>query len=1598
MIKHFLFALVLSSTVSVLIPTLFSQSPPQAINYQAVARDAGGNLITTPLTVRISIRSGSASGPVVYQETHNATPNTYGLFNLSIGQGTPGTGSFGAIDWSAGTYFAQVELNTGSGFQNMGTQQMLSVPYALYAGKAGTVNLSLNDLTDVNTAGVTAGQVLKWDGSQWTPANDVGGGAGDNWGTQVVQTTARLTGDGTSGNPLDLAQQGATNGQVLKWNGTTWAPAADVDTDTDAQTLSLSGNTLSISGGNSVTLPTGADNWGTQVVQTNATLSGNGTSANPLMIAQQGATNGQVLKWNGTTWAPAADADVQTLSISGTTLTISGGNSVTLPSGGSADNWGTQVVQTNATLSGNGTSANPLMIAQQGATNGQVLKWNGTTWAPATDNNTTYTAGSGISISGTTISATDASATNEIQTLSLSGMTLSLSNGGGSVTLPTGADNWGTQVAQTTARLTGNGTSASPLDIAQQGATNGQVLKWNGTTWAPAADADVQTLSISGTTLTISGGNSVTLPSGGSADNWGTQVVQTNATLSGNGTSANPLMIAQQGATNGQVLKWNGTTWAPAADNNTTYTAGSGISISGTTISATDASATNEIQTLSLSGTTLTLSNGGGSVTLPTGADNWGTQVAQTTARLTGNGTSASPLDIAQQGATNGQVLKWNGTTWAPAADNNTTYTAGSGINISGTTISATDASATNEIQTLSLSGTTLTLSNGGGSVTLPTGADNWGTQVAQTTARLTGNGTSASPLDIAQQGASNGQVLKWNGTTWAPAADNNTTYTAGSGISISGTTISATDASATNEIQTLSLSGTTLSLSNGGGSVNLTPVLNNAWNLGGNSGTNASTDFIGTLDNQPLNFRANNQKSGKIGLSGDESTFFGYQAGENDDGTVNRSTFFGYQAGRYNYNADENTAVGYKAMLGSLGSYNTAIGASAMQTNDLGNYNTAVGRQSMFSNLSGSENTALGHASLYSNTSGNHNTAIGSGALYNNTTGARNIAIGNSALLTQSFTNSNNVWFADNVAVGVEALYSNQPSSPLNEGKKNTALGNFSLRSNTTGYNNCAVGFESAYSLTTAAFNTALGAKALYSGTTGAGNTALGAEALFSNQAGAQATAVGMRAMYNANNSTTFFINYNVAIGYEALHGSSNPANNTGNSNTAVGHSALRNISNGSNNVAIGTEALRDNSTGSGNTAIGKYAMLGNLTGSKGTAVGFEAMRYTNNTNVPFDNENVAVGYQALRGSTNFLLNTGNRNTAVGFKALMENSAESDNTAMGYMALAINPGTYNSAFGSEALKNGTSSYSCAFGYKALTNDDGTDNVAVGYESLKSKTTGSSNTAVGASALASITSGDGNTAVGAGAGYQAVNTTYCTFIGTDTQPINSASYTNSTAIGNSTYFTASNQVRVGNIFVTSIGGPVGWTTVSDGRYKKDAQENVPGLDFILRLRPVTYHLDASGIARFLGEGEFSPEKLVREGGLKYTEEMLALERRARAEKEKIVYTGFIAQEVEQAARELGYDFSGVDKPQNEHSLYGLRYAEFVVPLVKAMQEQQKIIEEQRKEITDQRETIEQQTQRIARLEEAHQLTEALLRSLKAELDSFKAKALSENNR
>ncbi|HNW91131.1 MAG TPA: hypothetical protein PKN48_15835 [Bacteroidales bacterium] len=122
----------------------FAQSP-QAFNYQAVARDVSGNVLAAQaLGVKISLHMTSATGPEVYSETHSPTTNPFGLFTLEIGSGTIVDGQFDTIAWGKNQYWMHVEMDPAGGttYTDMGTTQLLSVPYAMYAEKSRTVAAS----------------------------------------------------------------------------------------------------------------------------------------------------------------------------------------------------------------------------------------------------------------------------------------------------------------------------------------------------------------------------------------------------------------------------------------------------------------------------------------------------------------------------------------------------------------------------------------------------------------------------------------------------------------------------------------------------------------------------------------------------------------------------------------------------------------------------------------------------------------------------------------------------------------------------------------------------------------------------------------------------------------------------------------------------------------------------------------------------------------------------------------------------------------------------------------------------------------------------------------------------------------------------------------------------------------------------------------------------------------------------------------------------------------------------------------------------------------------------------------------------------------
>ena len=242
-----------------------------------------------------------------------------------------------------------------------------------------------------------------------------------------------------------------------------------------------------------------------------------------------------------------------------------------------------------------------------------------------------------------------------------------------------------------------------------------------------------------------------------------------------------------------------------------------------------------------------------------------------------------------------------------------------------------------------------------------------------------------------------------------------------------------------------------------------------------------------------------------------------------------------------------------------------------------------------------------------------------------------------------------------------------------------------------------------------------------------------------------------------------------------------------------------------------------------------------------------------------------------------------------------------------------------------------------AFGYNALHDVLlGGGNTAIGAHALQAVgKTNDNNTAIGSHAMGFGVGGlgkSGNTAVGAHAMDEADPGAANTALGTYSGPIPEIFMYNSTALGYATKITAQDQVRIGNPNVTSIGGQVSWSTLSDGRFKKDLREDVSGLEFVNELRPVSYTVDKDAVSRFLG----IPDSISQS--------------RFATKEKPFRQTGFVAQEVDKVVKKSGYVFGGVDVPKNNKDAYAIRYAEFVVPLVKAVQELSAKVEDQQKQI------------------------------------------------
>jgi len=662
-----------------------------------------------------------------------------------------------------------------------------------------------------------------------------------------------------------------------------------------------------------------------------------------------------------------------------------------------------------------------------------------------------------------------------------------------------------------------------------------------------------------------------------------------------------------------------------------------------------------------------------------------------------------------------------------------------------------------------------------------------------------------------------------------------------------------------------------------------------------------------------------------------------------NDGNTYN--TVLGYRALTYNgtvlgdVGADYNVAIGHLSM-GTLNTTdatnNTAVGYLSLRNIVSGDANVAIGSSAGTAINTGSENVAVGKDSMLDAQDGAGNTAIGTESLANVTSGSENVGVGKQALYTVTTVGGN-------TAVGYQALKVSTVAG-------STAVGHSALIANTTGTGNVAVGYQAAVDITAGSSNTVVGHGAM-DGSMGtnsedsSANTAIGKDAMggsWANQQLDDCVAVGQGAMSGALDNC----DGTVAVGKSAL-----AALTSGAGNTAIGYEALKAQTDGTHNVAVGYQSLDAADSGeSQNVAIGSYAggaindsssdnnvLIGHYAGQGGAAnmnscvaVGSQAM---DGTGTISSADNVAIGLSALGGS--WAGGASNKNIAIGSYAMdAAMNGSYSNIAIGYDALgALTHGDANIAIGAyfdgtyKAAMNDnvTGSYCIAIGSGALqeaNEDDNDGSVAIGYGAcnLQAGTGGaqfaSATTAVGYKALTALTTGAGNTAVGYQAGNILTTGGTNTIIGHDAD-VDANDRAGCIVIGSglSLNTASDNVVEIGNntnsMTYDLDGGDI--TVTSDVRTKKNIKDTKLGLEFINKLRPITYQTK-------------SPSQYPKEFGI---------ENPSKKSSGK-TWDGLIAQEVKEVMDEMDVGFSGWEEGINTKQR--LAYGKFVMPLIKAVQE------------------------------------------------------------
>lgn len=1291
---------IIFSCLAVLLPLFYAiAQTPQGFNYQAVLRNAEGQVLTNQAaTIKISLTNSDAS-TIHYSEIHPVTTNSFGLFTIVIGNGNDALTSFSSIPWNSGDIYLKVEamISGASTYTDLGLQKLQSVPYALYAADGLTLDWlgalpnppssPVKNQAYYNTFDKTS---YIWDGNSWEiMAIDGAQGIQGVQGIQGEQGEQGIQGepgiDGISiqwlgtfaAEPVSPAINDAYYNSTEKtsylWNGTSWnviakdgsqgtqGPQGEVGPQGATGTPGANGLSLIWLG----TFDAAPSSPSTNQAYYNSTdkmsyvytgvsweiISKDGSIGPQGIQGEQGlqgvaGENGVSLQWLGSLNAAPSSPSINQAYYNST-------NKISYVWDG--DSW--EIIAQDGIQGPQGLQGE---VGPQGAQGPQGPQGIQGPIGPQ------GVAGVGLNLMGNWSSTTayaegdyvfDTSSSDPL----VNSMWICQAAVGPTTTQPKDDPTYWVEFEAPEGPQGPQGPTGAQGEPGLQGpaGANGVSIQWLGT--LPSAP--------SSPTLNQAYYNSTDKISYvWDGDSW--EILAKDGAQGPEG----PVVSG----TSGQTLRHNGTSWVA---NSLIYNNGTYIGIN----------TTSPAQRLDVNGSIRLRSNlydynnsaGTSGQFLSRGTTG---VVWQTPSWLTGSGTS-------------GTLALWNGTSSLTTLPNlsfsNSLIVVGNPTANPDDPIFEVKNSAGEVIFGVYQEGVRINIKDGviskgskggfavGGLSTQTKAGPAEYFRITPDSARI------YVKEEASAKGAKGGFAVGGLSTQTKTLVSRDLLFIAPDSARIYVDTASVTKGAkggfAVGGLSTQT-KGTSTSF------IQLTPK---NYFIGFESGLNTTTG----LYNSFLGYQA-----GKINSTGSWNTFLGYQAGMNNTGSDN--TFIGYQAGKVHQSKGGNVYIGSKAGGNAQnGERNVLIGESAGYGITTGLKNVMIGYEAGYSTADGNYNVFLGTTTGRANSSGSSNVFVGIGSGFNNTSGSNNVFLGTNSGLT----NTTGGW---NTFLGYEAGYTNNANY------------------------NSFVGYQSGRSNSSGIYNTFFGYKSGFSNTSGSNNIFMGYLAGYTNS--------------SANN--------NVFIGNE-----SGRYNTTGTNNSFLGNSAGKENTTGTSNVFIGNQSGKSNTSGNSNIIIGDQAGFSNQTGYNNIIMGLAAgytgtgLKYNvfigdsagyaqNNVNA---SKNVFIGYTAGKNNQSY------NNIFIGNQAGYTNISGQNIIAIGDKAGYKNITSQNIFIGASAGENNTDGYfNIMIGrWTGKNNTTGAQQILIGGGAGISLTTGGDNVMIGNNAGASNETGLGNVYIGTSAGW-----------------------------------------------------------------------------------------------------------------------------------------------------------------------------------------------------------------------------------------------------